>query len=160
MTCPRNILNKQEGPDRVGYVDGTASSCSGTNCAGVGAGGRVVAASCSLPHAPVTRAQNRNGAIAAATAIHADGYAERGAALFMLEKKQQGRACRIRVGRSRLTTRRIVRTVREMNVTPQIIRNDRNRSSNLYHRTTRQPGKRAFAIGERVRSYFDGLATK
>jgi hypothetical protein len=63
-------------------------------------------------------------------------------------------------GRSRLTTRRIVRTVREMNVTPQIIRNGRNRSSNLYHRTTRQPGKRAFAIGERVRSYFDGLATK
>jgi hypothetical protein len=30
--------------------------------------------------------------------------------------------------------------MREMIVTPQIIRNDRNRSSNLYHRTTRQPG--------------------
>ena len=58
----------------------------------------------------------------------------------MLEKKQQGRARRISVGAVRLTTRRIVRTVREMNVTPQIIRNDRNRSSNLYHRTTRQPG--------------------
>jgi hypothetical protein len=46
----------------------------------------------------VARAQNRNGAIAAATANPADGYAERGAALFMLEKKQQGRARRISVG--------------------------------------------------------------
>jgi hypothetical protein len=97
-------------------------------------------ASCSLPHALVARAQNRNGLIAAATATHADGYAERSAALLMLEKKQQGRARRISVGGSRLTTGRIVRTVRKMNVTPHIIRNDRNRSSNLYHRTTRQPG--------------------
>jgi hypothetical protein len=60
--------------------------------------GAGFAASCSLPHALVARAQDRNGLIAAATATHADGYAERGTALLMLEKKQQGRARRISVG--------------------------------------------------------------
>ena len=33
-----------------------------------------------------------------------------------------------------------VRTVRELNVTPHITKNDKNRSSNLDRRTTRQPG--------------------
>jgi len=33
-----------------------------------------------------------------------------------------------------------VRTVRELNVTPHVTKNDNNRSSNLDRRTTRQPG--------------------
>ena len=41
-----------------------------------------------LGHALV---ENRNGLIAAAMVTHADGYAERDAALLMIEKKQQGR---------------------------------------------------------------------
>ncbi len=48
-----------------------------------------------LGHALV---ENRNGLIAAAMVTHADGYAERDAALLMLQKKQQGRARRITVG--------------------------------------------------------------
>jgi len=51
--------------------------------------------------------ENRNGLIAAAMVTHADGYAERDAALLMLKEKQEGHARRITVGRTRLTTRRI-----------------------------------------------------
>jgi hypothetical protein len=43
-----------------------------------------------LGHALV---ENRNGLIAAAMVTHADGYAERDAALLMLQQKQQGRFC-------------------------------------------------------------------
>ena len=39
-----------------------------------------------------------DGLIAAAMVTHADGYAERDAALLMLAEKQQGRARRITVG--------------------------------------------------------------
>jgi transposase len=91
-----------------------------------------------LGHALV---ENRNGLIAAAMVTHADGYAERDAALLMLEQKQQGRRRRITVGADKAyDTEDFVRTVREMNVTPHVTRNDRNRSSNLDRRTTRQPG--------------------
>jgi transposase len=91
-----------------------------------------------LGHALV---ENRNGLIAAAMVTHADGYAERDAALLMLEKKQQGRTRRITVGADKACdTEDFVRTVREMNVTPHVARNDKGRSSNLDRRTTRQPG--------------------
>src|SRR6201987_4513989 len=91
-----------------------------------------------LGHALV---ENRNGLIAAAMVTHADGYAERDAALLMLQKKQQGRARRITVGADKAyDTEDFVCTVRELNVTPHITKNNRNRSSNLDRRTTRQPG--------------------
>ena len=91
-----------------------------------------------LGHALV---ENRNGLIAAAMVTHADGYAERDAALLMLAEKQQGRARRITVGADKAyDTKDFVRTVRELNVTPHITRNHKNRSSNLDRRTTRQPG--------------------
>jgi transposase len=91
-----------------------------------------------LGHALV---ENRNGLIAAAMVTHADGYAERDAALLMLQKKQQGRVRRITVGADKAYgTKDFVRTVRELNVTPHITSNHRNRSSNLDRRTTRQPG--------------------
>ena len=48
-----------------------------------------------LGHALV---ENRNGLIAAAMVTHADGYAERDAALLMLQQKQEGRSRRITVG--------------------------------------------------------------
>jgi hypothetical protein len=51
--------------------------------------------------------ENRNGLIAAAMVTHVDGYAERDAALLMLQQKQFGRSRRITVVRTRLTTRRI-----------------------------------------------------
>jgi len=91
-----------------------------------------------LGHALV---ENRNGLIAAAMVTHADGYAERDAALLMLAEKQQGRARRITLGADKAyDSRDFVDTVRELHVTPHITKNDKNRSSNLDRRTTRQPG--------------------
>lgn len=77
----------------------------------------------------------RNRLIAAAMVTHADGYAERDAALLMLQQKQEGRSRRITVG-----SKEVVRTVRELNVTPHVATNDKGRASNLDRRTTRQPG--------------------
>jgi transposase len=72
---------------------------------------------------------------------HADGYAERDAALLMLSEKQEGRSRRITVGADKAyDTKDFVSTVRELNVTPHVTRNDKGRSSNLDRRTTRQPG--------------------
>ena len=74
-------------------------------------------------------------------ATHADGFAERDAALLMLRSKQMGRSRRITVGADKAyDTKDFVRTVRELNVTPHVTKNDKNRASNLDRRTTRQPG--------------------
>ena len=68
-------------------------------------------------------------------------YAERDAALLMLEKQQQGRSRRITLGADKAyDTEDFVRTVRELHVTPHVTKNDKGRSSNLDRRTTRQPG--------------------
>src|SRR5450631_2893349 len=91
-----------------------------------------------LGHALV---ENRNGLIAAAMVTHADGYAERDAALLMLQQKQDGRSRRITVGADKAyDTKDFVSTVRELNVTPHVTKNDKGRTSNLDRRTTRQPG--------------------
>jgi transposase len=91
-----------------------------------------------LGHALV---ENRNGLIAAAMVTHADGYAERDAALLMLAEKQHGRTRRITVGADKgYDSKDFVRTARELNVTLHVAKNDTGRSSNLDRRTTRQPG--------------------
>ena len=91
-----------------------------------------------LGHALV---ENRNGLIAAAMVTHADGFAERDAALLMLENKQQDRSRRITVGADKAyDTKDFVSTARELNVTPHVTKNDKGRRSNLDRRTTRQPG--------------------
>ena len=83
-----------------------------------------------LGHALV---ENRNGLIAAAMVTHADGYAERDAALLMLAEKQEGRSRRITVGADKAyDTKDFVSTVRELNVTPHVTKNDNGR--------TQQPG--------------------
>jgi hypothetical protein len=82
-----------------------------------------------LGHALV---ENRNGLIAAAMVTHADGYAERDAALLMLAEKQEGRSRRITVGADKAyDTKDFVSTVRELNVTPHVTKNDKGRTSNL-----------------------------
>jgi transposase len=89
-----------------------------------------------LGHALV---ENRNGLIAAAMVTHVDGYAERDTALLMLE--QTGRSRRITVGADKAyDTKDFVSTVRELNVTPHVTKNDKGRRNNLDRRTTRQPG--------------------
>ena len=91
-----------------------------------------------LGHALV---ENRNGLIAAAMVTHADGYAERDAALLMLEQKQKDRSRRITVGADKaFDTRDFVATVRELNVTPHVTKHEKGRFSSLDRRTTRQPG--------------------
>src|SRR5450755_1356346 len=80
-----------------------------------------------LGHALV---ENRNGLIAAAMVTHADGFAERDAALLMLKQKQQDRARRITVGADKAyDCKDFVGTVRELNVTPHISKNDKGRTS-------------------------------
>jgi transposase len=91
-----------------------------------------------LGHALV---ENRNGLIAAAMVTHADGFAERDAALLMLQQKQQDRSRRITVGADKAyDSEDFVATARELNVTPHVTRNDKGRRSNLDRRTTRHPG--------------------
>ena len=91
-----------------------------------------------LGHALV---ENRNGLIAAAMATHADGYAERDAALLMLKEKQEGRSRRITVGADKAyDSKDFVSTARELNVTPHVTKNEKGRRSNLDRRTTRHFG--------------------
>jgi transposase len=85
--------------------------------------------------------ENRNGLIAAAMVTHADGYAERDAALLMLHEKQKHRSRRITVGADKAyDTKDFVATARELKVTPHVTKNEKGRRSNLDRRTTRQPG--------------------
>jgi hypothetical protein len=82
--------------------------------------------------------ENRNGLIAAAMVTHADGYAERDAALLMLAQRQQGRSRRITVGANKAyDSKDFVGTVRELNVTPHVTKNDKGRTINLDRITTR-----------------------
>jgi len=91
-----------------------------------------------LGHALV---ENRNGLIAAAMATQADGYAEREAALLMLQEKQKGNTQRITVGADKAyDTKDFVTAARALNVTAHVTKNEKGRRSNLDRRTTRHPG--------------------
>src|SRR5271155_2334446 len=91
-----------------------------------------------LGHALV---ENRNGLIAAAMATQADGYAEREAALLLLQDRQKSSSRRITVGADKAyDAKDFVKACRDLNVTPHISRNDKKRRSNLDRRTTRHPG--------------------
>jgi transposase len=99
-----------------------------------------------LGHALV---ENRNGLIAAAMATQADGYAEREAALLMLQEKQKGNTQRITVGADKAyDTKDFVTAARALNVTAHVTKNEKGRRSNLDRRTTRHPG---YAISLRRR---------
>jgi len=91
-----------------------------------------------LGHALV---ENRNGLIPAAMATQADGYAEREAALLLLEAKQKGGSQRITVGADKAyDTKDFVTAARVLNVTAHVTRNEKGRHSNMDRRTTRHPG--------------------
>jgi len=88
-----------------------------------------------------TLVENRNGLIAAAMVTQADGYAEREAALLMLQDKQKERPRRITVGADKAyDTKDFIAATRELNVTAHVTKNDKGRRSNLDRRTTRHPG--------------------
>ena len=85
--------------------------------------------------------ENQHGLIADAMVTTADGTAERDAALLMLSQKQKHRSRRITVGADKAyDSEDFVRTVRELNVTPHVTKNDNGRKSNLDRRTTRHAG--------------------
>jgi transposase len=91
-----------------------------------------------LGHALV---ENRNGLIAAAMATQADGYAEREAALLLLEEKQKGSSRRITVGADKAyDTKDFVTAARALNVTAHVTKNEKGRRSHMDRRTTRHPG--------------------
>ncbi len=85
--------------------------------------------------------ENRNGLIAAAMATTADGYAERDAALLMLDQRQKRRSQRVTLGADKAyDTEDFVATARQLNVTVHVQKNEKGRRSNLDRRTTRHPG--------------------
>jgi transposase len=91
-----------------------------------------------LGHALV---ENRNGLIAAAMATQADGYAEREAALLLLEEKQKCSSRRITVGADKAyDTKDFVTAARALNVTAHVMKNEKGRRSHMDRRTTRHPG--------------------
>jgi len=91
-----------------------------------------------LGHALV---ENRNGLIAAAITTQADGYAEREAALILLEAKQKGRKRRLTVGADKAyDAQDFIAAARKLNVTAHVTKNEKGRRSNMDRRTTRHPG--------------------
>ena len=82
--------------------------------------------------------ENRHGLVVDVELTEANGYAEREAALQMLERSVRGRAT---VGADRgYDTRGFVEAVRARGVTPHVARNDRGRRSAIDGRTTRHAG--------------------
>src|SRR5882757_5443490 len=79
-----------------------------------------------LAYLGYTLVENRNGLIVEAMATQADGYAEREAALLMLQKKQKGRKRRITLGADKaFDAQDFVVAAREMNVTVHVTKNDK-----------------------------------
>ena len=91
-----------------------------------------------LGHALV---ENRNGLIAQAMATAADGYAEREAALLLLEQQRKAGKRRITLGADKaFDAKDFVNAARKLNVTVHVTKNDNQRRSNLDRRTTRHAG--------------------
>ncbi len=91
--------------------------------------------------------ENRNGLIVSAILTQADGYAERAAALAMVEEMPGQR--RITLGGDRgFDTEDFVAECRERNVTPHVAQNTSNRASRIDGRTLRHPG---YEISQRKR---------
>ncbi len=95
--------------------------------------------------------ENRNGLVVAAKLTQASGYAEREAALEMVEGL--GGAGRISLGGDRgFDTKDFVEALRERGVTPHVAQNTTNRKSAIDGRTTRHPG---YALSQRFRKRVD-----
>jgi transposase len=84
--------------------------------------------------------ENRHGLIAEAMTTHADGTAEADAALLMLKDLAKS-SSRITVGADKAyDVAGLVSVLRELNVTPHVIQNNKNRRSAIDERTTRHVG--------------------
>ena len=82
--------------------------------------------------------ENRHGLVVDVELTEADGYAERDAALTMLERSVRGPAT---LGADRAyDTRDFIWDLRALGVTPHVAQNERGRRSAIDGRTTRHPG--------------------
>jgi transposase len=85
-----------------------------------------------------TLVENRSGLIVGTYLTEADGHAERDAALLMAYEKRKQTRKRITLGADKAyDTQDFVKALREMNITPHVAQNRRNRSSAIDERTTR-----------------------
>jgi transposase len=85
-----------------------------------------------------TLVENRSGLIVGAYLTEADGHAERDAALLMAYEKRKRTSKRITLGADKAyDTQDFVKALREMNITPHVTQNTRNRKSAIDARTTR-----------------------
>lgn len=85
-----------------------------------------------------TLVENRSGLIVGTYLTQADGHAERDAALLMAYQKRKKTRKRFTLGGDKAyDTQDFVKALREMNITPHVAQNDRNRQSAIDARTTR-----------------------
>jgi transposase len=95
-----------------------------------------------------TLMEHRNALIVDMELTHADGYAERDAAIEMLDRLPK-RKCRRTVAADKAyDTSDFVANTRQRGFTPHVAPNTTNRSSNIDGRTTRHPGH---AVSQRIR---------
>jgi len=91
--------------------------------------------------------ENRNGLVTDVLVTRADGYAERAAALDLVDRR--GPRGRITLGADKnYDTTDFIAGCRARNVTPHVARHTTNRRSRIDRRVTRHPG---YAISQRVR---------
>jgi hypothetical protein len=92
--------------------------------------------------------ENRTGLIVEASVTAASGYAEREAALAMIERHRPGRR-RLTLGADKgYDAAAFVKDLRALNVTPHIAQNNTGRRSAIDGRTTRHPG---YAVSQQKR---------
>jgi transposase len=90
-----------------------------------------------------TLVENRSGLIVGTYLTQADGHAERDAALLMAYQKRKKTRKRITLGADKAyDTQDFVKALRDMNITPHVAQNDRNRKSAIDGRTTRHTSYR------------------
>ena len=94
--------------------------------------------------------ENRHGLVVDVALTAADGYAERQAAITMLERSTSGRAT-LGVDRG-YDARDFVAALRGRGVTPHVARNDRRRRSAIDGRTTRHAG---YGVSQRRRKWVE-----
>ena len=91
--------------------------------------------------------ENRNGLCVKARVTTADGYAERSAALDMVDELGSDKRITL-AGDKGYDTKEFVERLRERNVTPHVAQNTTNRRSAIDRRTTRHVG---YAVSQRIR---------
>jgi transposase len=104
--------------------------------------------------------ENRNGLVADAELLQANGTAERDAALLMAERIEGGGRVTVAADKG-YDTKEFVREMRSMKVTPHVAQNDKRRGgSAIDGRTTRHPGYKVSQVKrKRIEEVFGWLKT-